>query len=669
MKFGILIVVLLTIGILVFPAIALRPLKSDNVRLLARPDYEPAIPTNLPETTPTVVGPVRSTDELNTAWVVGSTWLDWFSRGAHNRYLERDTLGGMHVTWMNARASGNGDRVISYNYREPNGGWSTPSVVFNGTGSGFPSIDLLPDGRAVVAAHHPVEAPVSTPTLIGVDDDYQLSAFRRVTVPNPEALPNDSINWPMMTIDHQNRAHLIGRNRDGGRSLGYFRLFYARSDTGVHNSQAWSYAFRSFEHSYALASSRISDKVAIAWPSTMIPNAYVDQAGWRNFQITEYCNDLWIARSTNGGSTWNFDDSTNNITRFRGWSWDRFNLDDDTLAAAGDTFRFMNDAAMVYDNQDHLHIVFNCIRVIEDMTIDTTQRPRTPPISRGNYFPTLYYHWTDAHPDTFSVVADGWWFAAPNYYNQYYRTTIDRTSLSISTDDKLYCAFTRYAEDDTSANGYPCGNVWVTVSTDTGMTWYYPTPITDTTPNAGAASGSAHSRIWPTLPEVTNNDSLYVMYFDDRSGGSTWIDGPLSGSNCANDWTLNQVYVQSFPRNQIRMDSTLTYPDYPPLKVQGFNVGVKEPIKPVLPYDYALSTYPNPFNPVTTVRFTIPRSGRVTVKVYDLAGREVTTLADKVYPAGSQRVIWQPYRLSSGVYFVKMIAGNYSATQKIIFMK
>lgn len=84
--------------------------------------------------------------------------------------------------------------------------------------------------------------------------------------------------------------------------------------------------------------------------------------------------------------------------------------------------------------------------------------------------------------------------------------------------------------------------------------------------------------------------------------------------------------------------------------------------------------YPNPFNPVTTLRFSIPERCAVRLGVYDVAGRLVATVADRVYPAGNHAVKWngtnhrgQP--VASGVYFYRLRAGSKSATRKMLLLR
>lgn len=95
---------------------------------------------------------------------------------------------------------------------------------------------------------------------------------------------------------------------------------------------------------------------------------------------------------------------------------------------------------------------------------------------------------------------------------------------------------------------------------------------------------------------------------------------------------------------------------------------VKDDVKP--PLEFALyQNYPNPFNPVTTIKYQIPQSGTVTIKVYDVLGKEIATLANEEKSAGSYEVKFDASRLSSGVYFYKIRAGEYISVRKMILLR
>ncbi|MFA7288470.1 MAG: T9SS type A sorting domain-containing protein [Melioribacteraceae bacterium] len=87
-------------------------------------------------------------------------------------------------------------------------------------------------------------------------------------------------------------------------------------------------------------------------------------------------------------------------------------------------------------------------------------------------------------------------------------------------------------------------------------------------------------------------------------------------------------------------------------------------------FEYTLNqNYPNPFNPSTEIMFTLPISGHVSLKVYDILGREVRTLVNQELTGGSHKVIFDARNLSSGIYFYRLQNGNYSQTKKMILVK
>ena len=99
--------------------------------------------------------------------------------------------------------------------------------------------------------------------------------------------------------------------------------------------------------------------------------------------------------------------------------------------------------------------------------------------------------------------------------------------------------------------------------------------------------------------------------------------------------------------------------------VGGVPVGTRAAIRRV---------YPNPFNPSTTVEFSVPKQGPVAVRVYDLQGRQVSTLTDESLPAGVYRVKWdgqdrQGRGVASGIYFATIEhAGSRQSVHLVLFI-
>jgi len=104
-------------------------------------------------------------------------------------------------------------------------------------------------------------------------------------------------------------------------------------------------------------------------------------------------------------------------------------------------------------------------------------------------------------------------------------------------------------------------------------------------------------------------------------------------------------------------------------------IGVKNPTGITetnndLPEDFSLEqNYPNPFNPNTTISFSIPSKEFVTLKIYNLLGSEVATLANEERAAGTYEVNFSADKLPSGIYMYTLSAGNYVQTNKMILLK
>jgi hypothetical protein len=89
-----------------------------------------------------------------------------------------------------------------------------------------------------------------------------------------------------------------------------------------------------------------------------------------------------------------------------------------------------------------------------------------------------------------------------------------------------------------------------------------------------------------------------------------------------------------------------------------------------LPVKTALNaSYPNPFNPSTSINYDLSAEGLVNIAVYDALGRLVTELVNDVQPEGSHQISWNAADQASGAYFVRMTAGSYSNTQKLMLVK
>lgn len=107
---------------------------------------------------------------------------------------------------------------------------------------------------------------------------------------------------------------------------------------------------------------------------------------------------------------------------------------------------------------------------------------------------------------------------------------------------------------------------------------------------------------------------------------------------------------------------------------QGIRQSVTNPLgvsqQNQIPAQYSLSqNYPNPFNPTTNIKFTIPKDGNVSLKIYDILGNEIAVYLNGFVKAGTYNAEIDASRWASGVYFYKLTATSFTETKKMILMK
>ncbi|WP_337866977.1 T9SS type A sorting domain-containing protein [Ignavibacterium sp.] len=89
-----------------------------------------------------------------------------------------------------------------------------------------------------------------------------------------------------------------------------------------------------------------------------------------------------------------------------------------------------------------------------------------------------------------------------------------------------------------------------------------------------------------------------------------------------------------------------------------------------LPLSFSLNqNYPNPFNPSTSIKYQVSSISNVSLKVYDVLGKEVVTLVNQIQPAGNYEVSFNASSLTSGIYFYKLQAASFSQTKKMLLLK
>lgn len=95
---------------------------------------------------------------------------------------------------------------------------------------------------------------------------------------------------------------------------------------------------------------------------------------------------------------------------------------------------------------------------------------------------------------------------------------------------------------------------------------------------------------------------------------------------------------------------------------------------PSLPVTALKGNFPNPFNPETTIEFSLEKSGPVSIEVYNIMGQRIITLVNDHYLSGNHRIVWKGnddsgVSVGSGIYFYRMVSGSYTSTRKMILLK
>ena len=178
-----------------------------------------------------------------------------------------------------------------------------------------------------------------------------------------------------------------------------------------------------------------------------------------------------------------------------------------------------------------------------------------------------------------------------------------------------------------------------------------------------------------SVENIEVGDWLLSYNGDKLIGSRQWqgytVDLPAMGDD-GNIYSEGYLQIGQTPQLKLLKDDILIdlEGDIPSFEHNGIFTSINLSQTVPIPNDFSLSkAYPNPFNPVTTLNFGIPHETEVFLKVYNLQGREVSSLIDGNMEAGYHSVQWEANSAASGVYFVKMIAGDFVSTQKLMLVK
>ncbi len=172
---------------------------------------------------------------------------------------------------------------------------------------------------------------------------------------------------------------------------------------------------------------------------------------------------------------------------------------------------------------------------------------------------------------------------------------------------------------------------------------------------------------WVTATELNNSgfEIQRSLKTDDQTTAEWSKIGFVQGNGNS---TESHAYIYN--------DENIVKPGHYTYRLKQIDFDGKYAYSPVAEIDvnkptkyYLSQNYPNPFNPTTTIEFSTPERGHVSLKVYDVLGNEVATLVNGWMESTNHQVIFDASKLASGIYYYTLSAGNFTSTKKLILLK
>ncbi|MBO6584769.1 MAG: T9SS type A sorting domain-containing protein [Gracilimonas sp.] len=178
---------------------------------------------------------------------------------------------------------------------------------------------------------------------------------------------------------------------------------------------------------------------------------------------------------------------------------------------------------------------------------------------------------------------------------------------------------------------------------------------------------------WQEVNEGLSNNKIHDLTVNEGNLFAGTDQGVFYTTNKGEDWQSSNIGLPDTTVWSLETDNDFIY--------AGTEIGLfKRPLSDIItsikvdkndiPNELTLNqNYPNPFNPSTTISFDIPYSAFVTLKVFDITGREVRTLISERKISGEHKVVWNAQELSSGIYFYQIKTEFFNKTKKMILLK
>lgn len=553
------------------------------------------------------------------------------------KMIARDTEGGLHLTWTWTPELNSGVRHVYYAFADDDNGDLAGQLeeVFpadNENRAGYTSLDLLQtqDGPVAILFFHG-----SSKGIAAMDFAPGFGAFSSTYFDPPGDVIPINVKG---CIGREGRMFLAAGVHNPMAGDPNFQLTVWPADPWEDNN-GWDVGERAEPEqitglSYALTASRTSDKVAMVWHHNLIGvPADEDWAGRLEHQMN---NDI-SAVIAEDGLVWDWNNPIN-VTKTILPDVER-----EGIAALGDTLRPHPDLDAIWVG-DVLHVVFTTRGFWADL-----EGNLIPPVERLTVAESFIWHW-DSESDTLTLVANGW------FENDLdpggFISNVCKPSLGADDDGRLYCVFTRMVPAGGDNQGYNYGDVYVSFS-ENGSEWSEAIVLTGTNP---VEEGELEyiDETYPSLAERVD-EYLHISYL-------------LQAENDGED------HVASFEYHRV---PTADLGDYVPveLPVENFQYHNRGELSVAnnesrLPDKLTLCTvYPNPFNQITQISFSVGSPGDVRLSVFDVQGRNVEELLHSELKTGIHQISWRAEGLQSGVYVLRMEVDTRAISQKIILLR
>ncbi len=184
----------------------------------------------------------------------------------------------------------------------------------------------------------------------------------------------------------------------------------------------------------------------------------------------------------------------------------------------------------------------------------------------------------------------------------------------------------------------------------------------------GARPGDTLTR----FPDQQRRIVLNSVYPSGYLGHTSWVFVMLAGTGGGTydfvDWWITDSLGLTYMIGEPGISYNVTG-----MRIDGVTYGtildIQDP-QPSIPGTTCLRpNYPNPFNPTTTISFDLARAGEVTIKILNILGEEVSTIARQHFSAGLHSLIWNASGMPSGCYLCRMTTSDYSATQRVLLLR